>query len=263
MTKFIFSLLNFFLVFGMLSAEAGIPQDTSTVVISRDSSTALEPDSVSVVGDAYDSLYLPVQDSLVSLNESARRVSEKQLERYKKNPEYAYANDSEYWRKEPPHEPGLLFRILNSPVTFWIFISVIALLILYGMYQLAVENNFTLLIRTGRKKTENTDPGLTRDKINFDEVIRINQADGNYRVAIRFLYLRLIQVLHEKSGIAFSDSSTNAEITRAIGSNPEASTFRWLATAYEYVYYGEFVPNQETYFLLKNKFDGLQKIFSD
>lgn len=262
MIKSIFSLLNFILLLGSLSAAARNPQDTSVVQISRDSSTEFEQDSVSVTERSYDSVYLPSQDTLGSFHGNIRRVSEKQTDLYKNSAEYAYANDPEYWKKEPPQKPGLLFRILSSPATLWIFLGVIAILIVYGVYQLALENNFTLLVRAGRKKTESADPGLSQDKINFDEVISFNQAEGNYRMAIRFLYLRLIHMLREKSGISFGDSSTNEEIVRAIGSHPGAAAFRWLATAYEYVFYGEFVPDLETYLLLKNKFDALQKIFS-
>jgi hypothetical protein len=81
-------------------------------------------------------------------------------------------------------------------------------------------------------------------------------------MAIRFLYLRLVHDMQEKSGLSFRESSTNSEITRAMGSHPESANFRWLATVYEYVYYGEFVPNLETYLVIRNRFEVLQKIFS-
>jgi hypothetical protein len=104
---------------------------------------------------------------------------------------------------------------------------------------------------------------LTEEKIDFDEAIDRSQAEGNYRMAIRFLYLRLIDILRDKGGIAFRGSSTNAEITRALGKHPQARNFRWLATAYEYAFYGGFQPNQELYERLKMEFENFQKIISD
>jgi hypothetical protein len=261
MIKFIFSFLNFFLLFGFTLAKAESPQDTTTVVV-KDSIAAVEPDDESQAGDSHESQYLPVNDSLFSFSENIRRVSGKQVDRYKSDPEYAYANDSEYWIKHP-YEPGLFFRMLNSSLFRWIFLGFFAILILYGIYQLALENNFKMLIRPKKYKTEKPDLSPAQDKINFDEMIRINQAEGNYRMAVRFLYLRLIHNLRGKSGLSIHDSSTNAEIVRAFGSRPETARLRWLATAYEYVFYGEFAPNQETYFLLKNKFDAFQKSFTD
>ncbi|HEY4966287.1 MAG TPA: DUF4129 domain-containing protein [Puia sp.] len=262
MIKFLFPFFIFFSLLGSFSATARNEQDT-TVVLSRDTTIASEVDSVSAADASEDSLYMPVPDSLFSPPGSIREVSGKLVNRYKNNPEYAYANDSEYWRKEPLHEPGLLFRILSSQAFRWVFLTLIAGLILYGVYQLAIENNFTLLIRTRKQKMEYAEPGLPEEKMNFDEVIRFNQTEGNYRMAVRFLYLRLIYILKEKSGISFRDSSTNVEIARAMGDRPEATAFRWLATAYEYVFYGGFIPDQETYYLIKNKFEALQKIFLD
>src|SRR5260221_11579654 len=243
MIKFLFSLLIFFRLFGSFSATAGNQQDPS--VIRQDSVAAGTLDSESAAAVSYDSLYMQVPDTLFPPGVSIRKVSDKQLNLYKNNPDYAYANDSEYWRKEPLHEPGLLFRILGSQALRWIFLGLIAGLILYGVYQLAIENNFTMLIRSRRKKTKLSDPDLPTAKINFDELIRHNQEEGNYPMAIRFLYLRLIDNLHQKSRISFRDSSTNAEITRALGNHPGAEKFRWLATAYECVFYGGFVPDQD------------------
>jgi hypothetical protein len=243
-------------------SKAGNPQDT-TVVIDKDSAIGIQPEAETAAGSSYDSLYLPVSDSLISFSENIRRVSGKQLNRYKRDPEYAYANDSQYWIKQQSGEPGLLFRILSSSAFRWIFLGFFAALIVYGIYQLALENNFKLLIRSGRNKTETPDLTSAPHDINYDELIRINQAEGNYRMAVRFLYLRLIHNLREKSGLSFHDSSTNAEIAGAFGNSPETATFRWLATAYEYIFYGEFIPNQETYFLLKTKFDSFQKSFPD
>jgi len=262
MIKFFFFSLVLFSLCGSFSSAARDQQDTS-VVVRQDTTTASETDSASAAEVYYDSVYPPVPDTLFLAPRTIREVSKIQVNRYKNNSEYAYANDSEYWRKEPAGEPDLLFSLLNSRVLRWIFLTVIGGLILYGVYQLAREINFTLLIRTSRQKAQYTQQGLSEEKTDFDEMIRLNQTEGNYRMAIRFLYLRLIYILHEKTGISFRDSSTNAEISRAMGNHPEVATFRWLATAYEYVFYGGFVPNQETYFHLKNKFESLQKIFSD
>jgi hypothetical protein len=259
MIKFLYSFLFLFPLCGTFSATARDQQDTSLVVRAN----VIKSDSNSVSEVSYDSVYQPVPDSLFSPPGSIREVSKIQVNRYKNNPEYAYANDSEYWRKEPPGDPGLLFRILSSQILRWIFFALIGGLILYGLYQLAREINFTLLIRTSRQKTQYTKQNLSEEKIDFDEMIRLNQTEGNYRMAIRYLYLRLIHILQEKTGISFRNSSTNAEISQAMGNHPETATFRWLATAYEYVFYGGFAPNQETYLDLKNKFESLQKIISD
>jgi hypothetical protein len=260
MIKFLFSFLVISSLYGSSFAIARDQQDTSVTV--RQDTSSSEPDSVSATEVSYDSIYLPLPDTLFSAPGSIREVSGKLVSRYKNNPEYAYANDAAYWRKEPPTDPGLLLRILSSKALRWIFLTLFGGLILYGVYQLAIENNFTMLIRTRRKKAVFTELDLSEEKIDYEENIRINQAEGNYRMAIRFLYLRLIYILREKKEISYLDSSTNADITHALRNHPEAVSFRRLATAYEYVFYGGFIPNQEMYFHLKNQFEALQKKFS-
>jgi hypothetical protein len=98
--------------------------------------------------------------------------------------------------------------------------------------------------------------------MDFESAIRKYQAERNYRLAVRYMYLRLIQAAREKGGIQFRDSSTNAEIALAFGSNLKADEFRFLARAYEYVFYGDFIPDQEIFNMLKNKFEQFQKSIS-
>jgi hypothetical protein len=260
MTKFQFFCLIFFLLCGPISALASYQQDTS-VTVNQDTTTVVLQKSVSGDFVTYDSLELPVPDSSFLFPVHIREVSEKQVNRYKNNREYAYANDSAYWRKDPPQEPNLLFRVLFSRPLRWVILSFIAGLILIGIYQLVMENNFTLLFKSRKYRADLSEQSLPGEKIDFEEGIRFNQMEGNYRMAIRFLYLRLIHDLKEKSGISFRESSTNSEIARAMGTHPEAANFKWLATAYEYVYYGEFVPDRETFLIIRNRFEALQKTF--
>jgi hypothetical protein len=55
---------------------------------------------------------------------------------------------------------------------------------------------------------------------------------------------------------------TNSDIGRAFGQHPLASQFRYLAMAYEYIYFGEFNLNKEKFDSLKKKFDLFQEKIS-
>jgi hypothetical protein len=255
----------FFLLWGPVSA---IGQDSGDSVVTNrtigsDTTVANSTDAENAVDSQYASLYQPVADSLFIPTGQMREVPEKQVYRYKKSPDYAYANDPQYWRKEIPQEPGFLSKVLFSRTLWWILLTFLATLMLYGIYQLAKENNFSLLVRKRNPGVTGTDDRVTEETLDLDEAIRRNQSEGNYRMAIRFLYLRLIRILKDKGGISFSDSSTNAEITSAMGKHPQATNFRWLATAYEYTFYGGFHPTREIYETLKNEFEAFQKMLSD
>jgi hypothetical protein len=262
MIKFLSFYLLFFLFCGVFCLVAQDKKDT-LVTNSLDTGQATSIDPGTTAESMNKSRYRPVADSLFSPSGLVREVPAKEVNSLKKNPDYAYANDPAFWRTAAPPEPGMLFRILFSRTLGWILLTLTAGLVLYGIYQLAIENHFGLLIRKGKRDPADTDQGIPAEKMNFDEAIQRSQEQGDYRMAVRFLYLRLIHILREKSGIPFNDSSTNADITGAMGNHPQAAKFRWLATAYEYIFYGGFLPNREMYDKLKDNFEALQKIFSD
>jgi hypothetical protein len=56
---------------------------------------------------------------------------------------------------------------------------------------------------------------------------------------------------------------TNAEIGRAFGQHPLASQFHYLATAYEYIFFGDFNVNREKFDILKTKFETFQQKLRD
>jgi hypothetical protein len=127
---------------------------------------------------------------------------------------------------------------------------------------LAKENNFRWFSRRSEQSQGDDPNGLLPEAVNFDEEIIKYQSEGNYRFAIRYLFLRLIRSASERNIIQIRDSMTNTEIGRAFGQHPLASQFRYLAMAYEYIYFGEFNLNKEKFDSLKKKFDLFQEKIS-
>jgi Domain of unknown function (DUF4129) len=206
-----------------------------------------------------DTLSAPVADSGY-LPGRLCYVPQRQVKSYLENPNYAYANDPAYWAKQPPENPGVLRGLLNSKIFQWLIFTGIICLVLFGIYQLARENNFSWLMRKGKKNNSEAAEQVQDEEIDYDTAILKYQEEGNYRLAIRYMYLRLIRTVREKTSIPIRDSSTNAEIARALNQHPQAREFRFLTMAYEYIFYGGFSPEQELFDSLKNKFDAFQKI---
>jgi len=259
-----FTFLNrYILVVFLLTPTCLVAQNRQDTLSAGYTDTPAEKNSDSLYSDesADDNLSLPVADSSSPAPKKLREVPAKQVKLFRDDPEYAYANDPEYWRKEPYREPGVFFRILFSSTLRWALLTFVALLILYGIYRLAKENNFGLLIRNLNQKSPAPENEVPDESMDYDDAILRSQAEGDYGLAVRYLYLRMIRMIKEKSGLSFRDSSTNTEIIRAMGTHPQLSTFRWLTTAYEYVFYGGFVPNEELYERLKNKFELFQKTY--
>jgi hypothetical protein len=229
---------------------------TDSVQTGADSTTGLHDlmtDSLEdpITGDRYLSTFSP------------RSVAERDVKKYLKDPDFAYANDSLYWKENArPANPGLLGKLIGSRLFRWLIFSAMIAIVLFGIYQLAKESNFRWFARNNWSQRPNVEESGSGGPIDYNEAIRKYQHERNYRQAIRYLYLRLIQTAKESGGIAFGDSSTNEEITRAFGNHPQAGEFRFLATAYEYIFYGGFIPEPALFEQLNNKFEHLQNILS-
>ena len=254
-----------FLVIFLLTAHQSVHSQSGKEAADStiDSVQTSDDSSVYVEEANTDSLLLPVADSIYMPAEIIREVPAGQLSKYLKDRDYAYANDPEYWKKQPPPKPGLINQFLNTPVFRWlIFIGVIGV-VLFGIYQLAKENNFTWFSRKGTQQKDGPAEISPDEETDYEAAIRKYQSEGNYRMAVRYLYLRLIRSVKEQGGIIFRDSSTNAEILRAFGNHAQAGDFRYLAIAYEYIFYGDFNPRPDLFDMLKNKFELFQQKISN
>lgn len=241
------------------------PSDTTvqdSMTVTRDSSANTAETSRATNED---SLYMPVKDSAFTIAYTPRQIAESKLHHYLSDPEYAYANDPEYWKKnkiENDSESFSLFNFFRKKSVQWILFLAVLAFILYGIYLLAKENNFKWLSRKSSPVTTGTPPSAIEQPLDFDDAIRKFQSEGNYRMAVRNMYLKLIYTVNSKNIIHIGDSFTNSEMMRVFGSHPQASEFRFLATAYEYIYYGEFIMTPELFEGLKTRFDVFQQKLS-
>jgi Domain of unknown function (DUF4129) len=243
LTRFIFGLS--FLLF---SSEAVYCQSASSVI-----------DSQQVESGVADSSYLPIAASPI-MTPDLRQVPDSILKTYRSDPDFAYANDPAFWKELPPAERNLFERsidLLSSPVVRTLIFIIFLLLIVYAIYRLARENSFTWFNRNiKRNKGElNTPEREGPDPIDLDDAIRRCREEGNFSLAVRYMYLKTIRMIFEKKDILVRTTSTNSEMAAAFQNPQQAKDFRFLATAYEYIFYGGFVPGAEQFSHLQEKFD--------
>ncbi|HEY2347412.1 MAG TPA: DUF4129 domain-containing protein [Puia sp.] len=273
MFKYFFRIIFVFLVCVPAVVCAQATTDTigsirDTPIVQSDSSASVVPDTSYATpqnGPAEineDSLYTPVRDSLYLNAFLLREVPLTKVNKYLSDRDYDYANNPEYWSKEkkgndPDSSP--LLNFLGNKVVQWVFLISVIVVIIYGIYLLARENNFKWFIRRQAQADQGESDSAGHGPVDYDESIRKYQTEGNYRMAVRYLYLRLLYLATEKNIIPISASMTNAEIGRAFGQHPLASQFRYLATAYEYIFFGDFNVNREIFDVLKTKFEAFQQ----
>jgi hypothetical protein len=199
-----------------------------------------------------------VADSMRAVR-SIRSVPENRIKKYQRSPDFAYANDPAYWKEPAPEKPGWsdhIFDFLFSKAFRIALFLLVLLLLIYGIYRLAKENAFSWFDRRSGP-LRNPHPAAGQEdssEAGLEEAVRKYTENGDYRMAVRYMYLKLIRFAAEKNA-GFRLSDTNASMAEAFPDPQRAADFRLLATAYEYIFYGGFIPTREQFGILTNKFN--------
>ena len=90
--------------------------------------------------------------------------------------------------------------------------------------------------------------------VDFDEAIRINVAQMQYRLALRLFYLKVIDKLRLKEYIHFSKGKTNIDYLLDLTNDDLKSGFHSITTIYNHVWYGELEISQEQYLRFETNF---------
>jgi hypothetical protein len=188
-----------------------------------------------------------------------RRVPDSVVNKMKNDKDFAYANDMSYWKEAPPRRRSsfdrLMSAITQSVVLKLILYSILIAAILYALYQVMVVNNFFIFSGGRRKKNAGNEPGDELQNENIDERISEAVRDKNYRHAIRYMYLKTLKMLSDNNIITLHAKSTNQDYIRQMYKHNDLPQFRQLTRIYEYVWYGEFDPDETQFEIISTSFN--------
>ncbi len=95
------------------------------------------------------------------------------------------------------------------------------------------------------------------EKINLDNLIKDALKDNNYRLAIRYMYLKTLQDLSVKKVIDYHFEKTNTDYYREIADVSLKQNFSRVSYLYDYIWYGKFELDESGYQNAKKSFDQL------
>ena len=95
--------------------------------------------------------------------------------------------------------------------------------------------------------------------INYQKEIDKAEANGNYRLAIRLMFLRLLKVMAEKSIIQYKQDRTNLDYLMQLHPTGYYNNFFRITRNYEYTWYGKFDVGKEAYRIIRNDFNQLDR----
>jgi hypothetical protein len=174
------------------------------------------------------------------------------IDALKRTKEYAYMqtldsllrNLNVEMNEEPEEPPSKsIFDIGIIKLIIW---GVAIFAVLFILYQLFAGQQ-SLFAGNKKLMLEEEDLGLQEKTTSPLILSQQAAARGEYRLAIRYQYAYILQLLNEKNHIIFLPQKTNDQYLKEVREKPMASDFATLTLQYEYVWYGEFNLNKEQY----------------
>ena len=186
------------------------------------------------------------------------RIPDKdKIEEYKKDSRFDYAKNKQQgaqisfwdrlWYDISQFIGDLIGSVSNSGALSFVVISICILVVCLLLMKLIGVDYRTVL---GKKKIDTPEINIYTENVhemNFDVLISNALQNKNYRLAIRFLYLKNLKLLSDKEIITWSSNKTNYSYQYEISNNNLRTKFLETTLIFDYVWYGEF-PVQEARF---------------
>lgn len=148
----------------------------------------------------------------------------------------------------------------SSTQTTWLIVRLFAILIigflLYFIvkYFLAKEGSWFFGKKNNKTNIGEEELHENIHEINFSESIAGFEASGDYRSAVRYQFLMVLKKLSDKKLISWNPEKTNKDYIAELKVPQLKQQLSHLAYIFEYVWYGEFEVNEQSYLNFKKEF---------
>lgn len=155
------------------------------------------------------------------------------------------------------------FNIEISPYTLEVFEYLIYIfmggLIIYLFIRFLSGENLSTVFT--KKATSILDINLSEDHIenvDLDVMIKSALEEKDYRLAVRYHYLRILKILSQKGIIDWHYEKTNSDYQNEIEAQNVKSGFRDVSYLYDYIWYGEQEIDDRKYEAVEARFATLK-----
>jgi len=187
-----------------------------------------------------------------------------------------FSEDQLQYKTNVKYEAGILERFMdwlselifgnnnyeNIYLTRQIILWTVIIISIGVVIWLLLRSDFSKLVRPESKLTTFNFNEITEDlsTINFDKMIEEAFQNGDYRLAIRWYYLRTLFVLEKGKYLVFQPSKTNIDYKNDLKKTNFQNEFMALSKIYEYVWYGKFEIDLTKYNDFKKEFNSFDSL---
>ncbi|MHB8260570.1 MAG: DUF4129 domain-containing protein [Bacteroidia bacterium] len=143
--------------------------------------------------------------------------------------------------------PDLSYKLIK-----YVFIG----LFIIGVIFILWKSKFIGLLKSNTKKLQGasfSDIPENIESINIEAIIDEALRDKNYRLALRWCFLKSLQWLNKQDKIAWQPSKTNVDYQQELKDKHLKENFIGLSHVFEYVWYGETTPTEKLCLDYKNR----------
>jgi hypothetical protein len=195
-----------------------------------------------------------------SLSIQQRKLSDSLVKKMQADKNFWYANEEfekekkkEQQKKDAAYVPLGRRSWFQTLMWFLIIGGFAAFLIIY----LSGSNIGLFRKKNVINKEGEDEEGITEDifAINYQKEIDKAAMQGNYRLAVRLMYLRLLKSMSEKNIIQYKQDKTNLDYLMQLHPTKHYTNFFRVTRNYEYSWYGKFDVSEQSYRLICREFD--------
>lgn len=130
-------------------------------------------------------------------------------------------------------------------------------IVVFVIYRLFLGRDGLFAAPVKNKKLEVQEEELTDDRY-IEQQLKEAVSSGNYRLAIRFLYLQTLSRLAEKGWLLLSPDKTNYQYVNELTQKQYKNEFARITLVYEYAWYGDFAISNDVFEPVKKEFESFQ-----
>lgn len=162
---------------------------------------------------------------------------------------------------------GRLLSLSNPATTYNVLKWIAAIVILFVIYlitkALIRKEGSWIFGNNGNKKISHQDIEKNIHLIDFEKLIQENLQQNKKRLCIRYYYLWLLKVMTENRLIEWHADKTNTDYLYEIHSKSVRDEFSYLSYLYNYIWYGEFEMDENSFLNAQNRFKNALKSFGN
>jgi len=163
------------------------------------------------------------------------------------------------WFNVDPAGAKNVFGVLK-----FLFYSLVILGVIYLIFKIILNKEIRWIFRKNREKDNilSFDIGENIQEVDFDTLINEAAERKDFRSAIRYYYLFLLKKLDQFDIISFDAQKTTFDYQMEVEGSPYASGFNKATHYYTYIWYGEFLIDEEAYGTTSRVYQKLLKQFA-